>query len=60
MNELSESIKTLAQVSDALQGFSNREENYNSSYAIYLDQLAAEMYKMSNELKEINYMFGGF
>ena len=60
MNEISESIKTLSLMSEKLQNFANDEKNYNSSYALYLDQLSAEMYKMTNELREINYMFGGY
>jgi hypothetical protein len=59
MNEIAASIQTLSLMSEKLEMFSNRERIYNTDYAFYLDQLAAEMYKMANELREINYMFGG-
>ncbi len=59
MNEIAESIKTLSIMSEKLESFSNKEENYNKTYSHYLDQMAAEMYKMANELREINYLFEG-
>jgi hypothetical protein len=60
MNAMSEAIINLEKISEALEKFANKQENYNSPYAQYLEQMSFEMYKMKNDLSEINYMCGGF
>ena len=47
-------------MSEALEKFANKPENYNTSYAQYLENMSFEMYKMSKDLGQIGYAFGGF
>jgi len=60
MNEISEAITSLTLMSEALEKVANKEQNYNTNYGHYLDQMSAEMYKMTHELREISYMCGGW
>jgi len=59
MNEIKEAINNLEVMSKALEKLSNDPKHYNSYYANYLEQSAWEMFKMSKELIQINYAFGG-
>ncbi len=59
MNQISEAISNLEVISSALEKFANKHETYNSDYAYYLEHLSWEMSKHANELKEINFIYGG-
>lgn len=60
MNAITDAISNLEKMSEALEKFANRHENYNNPYAQYLENMSFEMYKHANELKELNYIYGGF
>ncbi len=53
MNAIQDSISNLERMSKALEEYANKQENYNSPYATYLDNLAADMYRHASELKTI-------
>lgn len=59
MEQIQESINTLETMSKTLEKLSNDPKHYNSYYAQYLEQISWEMFKMSKELVQINYAFGG-
>lgn len=59
MSEINESIKILHLMSEKLENLSVNQKDKWPIHADYFDQLAAEIFKITNELKEINYMFGG-
>jgi hypothetical protein len=59
MDQITDAIWSLRLMSEALETAACDEKNYNTNYGYYLEQLSHEMYKMSNELKEISYMAGG-
>ena len=56
METITDAIWSLKTMSEALEKAACEEVNYNTNYGYYLEQLSHEMYKMSNELKEISYM----
>jgi hypothetical protein len=53
-----DAIQNLKVMSEVLEKAANKPENYNSNYGSYLEQMSWEMHRMSNELKELNYMYG--
>lgn len=53
-----ESINNLEIMSEALSKAANKPENYNTEWSYYLEQMSFEMHKMSNELKDLEYLFG--
>ncbi len=59
MKEINEAISNLEVMSQTLEKLSNDPKHYNSYYANYLEQASWEMFKMSKELVQINYAFGG-
>ena len=59
MNEINEAINNLELMSKTLENMANRPENYNTYYSVYLEQYSWELYKMSKELTQIGYAFGG-
>lgn len=59
MNEINTAISNLELMSKTLEKLANRPENYNSYYAEYLEQYSWELFKMSKELTQIGYAFGG-
>lgn len=59
MNEITQAIKNLEIMSKALETLSNKPENYNKYYANHLETMSWEMFKMSKELVQIGYAFGG-
>lgn len=59
MTEITQAIQNLETMSKTLEVLSNKPENYNMYYAQYLEQMSWEMFKMSKELIQINYAFGG-
>lgn len=59
MNEINEAINNLELMSKTLEKLSNKPENYNTYYSVYLEQMSWEMFKMSKELTQIGYAFGG-
>jgi hypothetical protein len=59
MNEIYEAVNNLTLMSKTLEKIANSPENYNTYYAEYLEQYSWELYKMSKELTQIGYAFGG-
>lgn len=59
MKEIYEAIENLKTMSESLEKLANTKTNYNTNYGTYLEQMSWEMFKMSNELVQINYVFGG-
>ena len=59
MNEINEAINNLDLMSKTLEKMANKPENYNTYYATYLEQYSWELFKMSKELVQISYTFGG-
>ena len=57
---VTEAIKNLEVMSEALEKHANKQENYNKPYAEYLEHISFEMFKHANELREINFIYGGF
>lgn len=51
--KLCEAVKNLEAVSDALEKYANKPENYNTTYAGYLEVMSWEMHRQANELKAI-------
>ena len=60
MNAINDAIANLEMMSQALEKFANKQENYNNPYSQYLESMSFEMYKHANELKELNFIYGGF
>lgn len=60
MNAITDAITNLEHISKVLENFANKQENYNSCYAQHLEMMSWEMHKHANELKEFNYVYGGF
>lgn len=60
MNRIAEAIDSLELMSSELEKFANRHETYNTDYALYLEHLSWEMTKHANELREIDFVYGGF
>jgi hypothetical protein len=56
-NELDIAIDNLRRVSEALDKYANRPENYNSSYASYLETLSWDMFKHANDIERIGVEF---
>ncbi len=52
-----EAIQNLEMMSNALSKAANKPENYNTDWALYLENMSFEMHKMSNDLHEIEYLF---
>jgi hypothetical protein len=52
-NELNVAIDNLRRVSEALDKYANRPENYNSSYAQYLETLSWDMFRHANDIERI-------
>lgn len=59
MKDIDEAIENLKVMSETLEKLANKQTNYNTYYATYLEQMSWEMFKMSKELMQINYAFGG-
>jgi hypothetical protein len=59
MNEISNAIENLELMSKTLEKLANKPENYNSYYGNHLEQMSWDMFKMSQELVQIGYAFGG-
>jgi|FreactcultureFD7_1027221.scaffolds.fasta_scaffold178240_1 hypothetical protein len=55
---VSDAIRNLEMMSDALGRMANRPENYNTGYAQYLEMMGWEMYKYANELKDLRNSYG--
>lgn len=53
-----EAVKNLDLMSSALEKVANKPENYNTEWAFYLEQMSWQMHKMSNEIKDMEYLFG--
>lgn len=52
-----QAIQNLRTMSEALDKCANKAENYNTEWAIYLEQMSFEMHKQANELSELDYTF---
>jgi hypothetical protein len=59
MNQINEAVNNLEIMSKTLEEMANKPENYNTYYAEYLEQYSWELFKMSKELVQIGYAFGG-
>ena len=53
-----QAIQNLELMSEALEKAANDPKNYNSPFAQYLENMSWEMSKMSNDLKELEYIHG--
>lgn len=53
-----EAVRNLDLMSNALEKVANKPENYNTEWAFYLEQMSWQMHKMSNEIKDMEYLFG--
>ena len=57
-NIIGEAIANIASTSDAIEKFSNDPNSRCSPFAAnLLERMAWELHKLSNELKEINYLY---
>lgn len=52
-----EAINNLELISNALEKVANKPENYNTEWAVYLEQMSLSLYKQANELRELEYLF---
>jgi hypothetical protein len=57
-NVIQEAIANMASTSEALEKFCNDPKNYNSVGSEILERMSWELYKQSNDLREIQYMYG--
>ena len=48
-----QAIKNLEQMSCELSKVANKQENYNTEWAHYLEQMSFEMFKHANELRDL-------
>lgn len=53
----SETIRNLEIMSDTLERVANKPENYNTTWAYYLEQMSWQMHKHANELRDIESHF---
>ena len=53
-----QAIENLQMMSEALERAANSPKNYNTPFAQYLENMSWEMSKMSNDLREIDYLYG--
>lgn len=51
-----QAISNLEKMSVALSKAANKPRNYNSPFAIYLEQMSWEMHKNANELRDLEYL----
>lgn len=51
-------ISNLRQMSQVLDSEANKSNNYNSTWASYLENISFELYKQANELEQLEYNFG--
>lgn len=58
MKTVEEAVTNLNILSAALGEAANRNENYNTEYASYLENISWEMYKYANELRELKSRYG--
>ncbi len=57
-NVIEEAIANMASTSEALEKFCNDPKNYNSIGSEILERMSWELYKQSNDLREVQYMYG--
>lgn len=57
-NVIQEAIANMASTSEALEKFCNDPKNYNSVGSEILERMSWELYKQSNDLRELQYMYG--
>jgi hypothetical protein len=58
-NVIAEAIANIASTSVALEKFCSDPKNYNSFGSQLIEQMSWELHKQANDLKELQYMFGG-
>lgn len=56
-NELKLAVENLRKVSTALDQYANKQENYNSPYAQYLECLSWDMFRHANDIERIGVEF---
>lgn len=52
-----EAISNLELMSETLDKFANRPENFNTDWAFYLEQMSWQMHKHANELRDLESQF---
>ena len=53
-----EAINNLELMSQALERAANKQENYNSDWSYYLEEMSWSLHKHANDLRDIEYIFG--
>jgi len=53
-------IKNMEVLSEVLHKKAAEDKYYNTDYGYYLEQMSHSLYKDSSELRELEYMCGGF
>jgi hypothetical protein len=56
-SEIKLAVENLRKVSEALDSYANRPENYNSVYAQYLDDISWETFRYANNLEKMGVEF---
>jgi len=57
-NIIAAAIANIASTSEALEKYCNDPKNYNTSKAIFLEEVSWDLQKRASELKEFLYMYG--
>jgi hypothetical protein len=55
---ISEAIANIVSTSQKLEEYCNDPKNYNTSKAIFLEEVSWDLQKRASELKEFLYMYG--
>jgi len=58
MNTAQEAIKNLQSMSKELERLSNNPKIFPTAYGAYLEQMAQEMYRNSNDLAQVAALYG--
>lgn len=57
-NVIEEAIANIASTSEALEKFCSNPKNYNSAGHEILERMSWELYKHSNDLRSLQYLYG--
>lgn len=60
MNAMTDAINNLEKISSVLEKHANKPENYNSTFASYLEIMSWEMHKQAADLRDLNLLYGEF